>query len=54
MGGVDGSDQRVTSYAGLMRGSVGYYKVFFHLLEVCMSNAHILKNKCGNHASSKC
>ena len=36
MGGVDISDQRFSSYARLMRGSVWYYKVFFYLLEVCV------------------
>jgi len=45
MGGVDVSDQRVTAYSRLMRGSVWYYKVFFYLIEVCISNAHILERK---------
>ena len=43
MGGVDVSDQRVSSYGRLMRGSVWYYKIFFYLIEVCVSNAHILE-----------
>ena len=51
MGGVDVSDQRVSSYARLMRGSVWYYKIFFYLIEVCVSNAHILENKSPNHAT---
>ena len=51
MGGVDLSDQRAVSYARLMRGVVWYYKVFFYMLEVCVSNAHILHSKCPDHAS---
>lgn len=45
MGGVDVADQRVSTYARLMRGSVWYYKLFFYVVEVCISNAHILENK---------
>ena len=52
MGGVDLSDQRVVSYARLMRGVVWYYKVFFYMLEVCVSNAHILHSKSPDHAST--
>lgn len=51
MGGVDLSDQRAVSYARLMRGVVWYYKVFFYMLEVCVSNAHILHSKSPDHAS---
>ena len=51
MGGVDLSDQRVVSYARLMKGVVWYYKVFCYLLEVCLSNAHILHTKSPDHAS---
>lgn len=51
MGGVDLSDQRVVSYARLMRGVVWYFKVFFYTIEVCISNAHILHCKSPNHAS---
>ena len=51
MGGVDVSDQRTVAYARLMKGSVWYYKVFFYLIEVCVSNAHILHTKSQNHAS---
>lgn len=45
MGGVDLSDQRVTTYARLMKGSVWYYKIFFYLLELSISNAQILMAK---------
>ena len=45
VGGVDVADQRVSTYARLMRGSVWYYKLFFYVVEVCISNAHILENK---------
>ena len=38
--GVDVSDQRAVAYARLMRGVVWYYKVFFYMVEVCLSNAH--------------
>ena len=51
MGGVDVSDQRVSSYGRLMRGSVWYYKIFFYLIEVCISNAHILERKSPNHTT---
>ena len=51
MSGVDLSDQRVVSYARLMKGVVWYYKVFFYMLEVCLSNAHILHTKSPDHAS---
>ena len=51
MGGVDLSDQRAVSYARLMRGVVWYFKVFFYMLEVCLSNAHILHSKSPDHAS---
>ena len=51
MGGVDVSDQRVSSYGRLMRGSVWYYKMFCYLIEVCISNAHILERKSPNHTT---
>ena len=51
MGGVDLSDQRAVSYARLMRGVVWYFKVFFYMIEMCISNAHILHCKSPNHAS---
>ena len=51
MGGVDVSDQRTVAYARLMKGSVWYYKVFFYMIEVCISNAHILHTKSQNHTS---
>lgn len=51
MGGVDLSDQRAVSYARLMRGVVWYYKVFFYMWEVCLSNAHILHSKSPDHAN---
>ena len=44
-GGVDVADQEVSTYSRLMRGSVWYYKLFFDVVEVCLSNAHILENK---------
>ena len=45
MGGVDLSNQRVTTYARLMKGTVWYYKIFFYLLELSISNAQILMAK---------
>lgn len=45
MGGVDLSNQRAVSYARLMRGVVWYFKVFFYMIEVCISNAQILHCK---------
>ena len=50
-GGVHVSYQRVSSYGRLMRSSVWYYKIFFYLIEVCISNAHILERKSPNHAT---
>ena len=45
MGGVDLSDQMVTSYICLMKGSVWYHKIFFFLLDLSISNAQILMAK---------
>ena len=45
MGGVDVTDERVSTYSRLMRGSVWYSKLFFCVIEVCILNAHILENK---------
>ena len=42
MGGVD---VEVSTYSRPMRGSVWYYKLFFYVVEVCISNAQILENK---------
>ena len=50
-GGADLSDQRAVSYARLMRGVISYFKVFFCMWKVCLSNAHILHAKSPNHAS---
>ena len=50
MGGVDVSDQQTVAYARLMKGVVWYYKVFCYMVEVCVSNAHILQPKSQNHA----
>ena len=51
IGGFDVSDQRVSSYARLMRGVVWYYKIFFYIIEVCVSNAHILERKSQCHTT---
>ena len=51
MGGVDVSDQRVSSNARLMRSAVWCYKIFFYLIEVCVSNAHILERKSPSHTT---
>jgi len=53
MGGVDVSDQRSVAYARLMKGSVWYYKIFFYMIEVCVSNAHILHTRSQNHVSKR-
>ena len=54
MGGVDVSEQRTIAYARLMKGAVWYYKVFiFYIIEVCVSNAHILNTKFPNHSSKR-
>ena len=53
MGGIDVSDQRSVAYARLMKGSVWYYKIFFYMIEVCVSNAHILHTRSQNHVSKR-
>ena len=53
MGGVDVSDQRAVTYARLMKGVVWYCKVFFSMVEVCVSNAHILQTKSQDHATMR-
>ena len=41
IGGFDVSDQRVSSYARLMRGAVWYYKIFFiYHRSVCFQCIH--------------
>lgn len=42
MGGVDLGDQKMATCCRLMKGNVWYYKIFFHLLEVAVLNAHIM------------
>ena len=44
-GGVDVAEQEVSTYSRLMRCSEWYHKLFFDVVEVCISNAHILENK---------
>ena len=51
MGGVYLSDHRAVSNARLMRGVVWYFKVFFYMIEVCISNAYILHCKSPDHTS---
>ena len=53
MGGVDVSDQRAVAYARLMKGVVWYYKVFFYMVEVCVSNAQILQTKSQEHTTMR-
>ncbi|XP_031570879.1 piggyBac transposable element-derived protein 4-like [Actinia tenebrosa] len=42
MGGVDLGDQKIATCSRLMKGNIWYYKIFFHMLEVAVLNAHIL------------
>ena len=42
MGGVDLGDQRIATCSRLMKGNIWYYKIFFHMLEVAVLNAHIM------------
>ena len=51
MGGVDVSDQRAVAYARLVRGVVWYYKGFFYMVELCVSNAYIFHCRCPDHAT---
>ena len=53
MGGVDVSDQRAVTYARLIKGVVWYYKVFFYMVEVCVSNAYILHTKSPNNTNMR-
>lgn len=45
MGDVDVSDQRAVAYARQMKGKDWYYKIFFHMVELCVSNAQLLHTK---------
>lgn len=47
------SDQRVTAYARLMKGVIWYFKIFHYLLELCISNGHILETKSPHHTSRR-
>ena len=42
---------RESTLIRLMRDSIWYYKTFFYLMEVYISNAHILERKSPNHTT---
>ncbi len=44
MGGVDMSDQYVLYYEYAHRNNKWWKRVFFHLLDLCIVNSHILYN----------
>ena len=49
MGGVDRSDQMLTSYEiERKRVKKWYKKFFYHLVNVCVFNAHIIATKLGS------
>ena len=48
MGGVDLGDQRIATCCRLMKGNIWYYKIFFHMLEVAVLNAHIMYRRAGH------
>ena len=48
MGGVDLGDQRIATCSRLMKGNIWYYKIFFHMLEVAVLNAHIMYQGAGH------
>lgn len=50
MGGVDLGDQRMATCSRLMKGSVWYYKIFFHMFEVAVLNAHIMYQNAGHQS----
>ena len=52
MGGVHLGDQRIASCPGLMKGNIWYYKIFFHMLEVAVLNAHIMYQGAGHRGVS--
>ena len=52
MGGVDLGDQRIATCSRLMKGNIWYYKIFFHMLEVAVLNAHIMYQGAGHQGVS--
>ena len=52
MGGVDLGDQRIATCSRLMKGNIWYYKIFFHMLEVAVLNAHIMYQGAGHRGVS--
>ena len=52
MGGVDLGDQRIALCSRLMKGNIWYYKIFFHMLEVAVLNAHIMYQGAGHRGVS--
>ena len=54
MGGVDLGDQRIATCSKLMKGNnfIWYNKIFFHMLEVAVLNAHIMHQGDGHHSVS--
>ena len=52
MGGVDLADQGIAPCSTLMKGNIWYYKIFFHMLEVAVLNAHIMYQGAGHQGVS--
>ena len=52
IGGVDLGDQRIATCSRLMKGNIWYYKIFFHMLEVAVLNAHIMYQGAGHQGVS--
>ena len=50
MGVVDLGDQRMATCSRLMKGSVWYYKIFFHMFEVAVLSAHIMYQNAGHQS----
>ena len=48
MGGVDLGDQRIAICCRFMKGNIWYHKIYFHMLEVAVLNAHIMFRRAGH------
>ena len=51
-GGVDLGDQWIATCSRLMKWNIWYYKIFFHMLEVAVLNAHITYHGAGHQGVS--
>jgi hypothetical protein len=52
MGGVDRFDQKIKPYECLRKSVRWYMKLFFHLMDITIMNAHIVYKKSGGEKCS--